>query len=658
MTERNGDGLRRQGGFSQTLEDRENEAEPMGGPTFGDVLLARLSRRDALRGLTAAAAMALLPPLPSSALAKDAGPSTLTFDEIAHGESETVVIPDGYEVTTLVRWGDPIVAGAPAFDPAQQTPDAQVGQWGYNNDFVAFLPLPSGSGAADHGLLAVNFEYTIAPLMFPGIGDDDWRKLSREQVDVEMAAHGVGVVEIRRDGPAGPWTVVKDSPYNRRISALRTDCAISGPAAGDARLKTTADPTGTRVRGTINNCSGGVTPWGTVLSAEENFNYYFGGDPSGTPDAKNLERYGIKGKPEYGWFRFHDRFDVAKEPNEANRFGWIVEVDPYDPSSTPIKRTALGRFKHEAATCVVNRDGRVVVYSGDDERFNYIYRFVTKGRFDPAQPAANRSLLDEGVLSVARFGSDGSLRWLPLVFGEGPLTEANGFKSQADVLVETRRAADLLGATPMDRPEDVEANPVTGVVYAVLTNNSKRQEDQVDAVNPRPNNEAGHILELIPPGASHADRNHGADVYGWDFFILAGNPAKPEQRARYNPAVSADGWLACPDNIAFDRKGRLWIATDGSPKFGFADGAYASDVSDGGRALTRHFYRTPIGAELCGPAFNTDDTAFFVAVQHPGDSKGSTFEAPSTRWPDFQPGMPPRPTVQVIVKKGGGTVGS
>jgi hypothetical protein len=630
-------------------------------PTFGDIVVHRYSRRAALKGLSAGAALAALGPLPTvlrSASAETAVPSSLTFTELAHGMSEDIAVADGYVATTLIRWGDPVEKGAPPFDPEKQTAAAQAKQWGYNNDFLAFMPLPAGSRNAGHGLLCANFEYTNYFLMFPGIKEGELEKLSREQVDIELAAHGHGVVEIKRDNKTGEWAVVANSPYNRRISMLLTECRFSGPAAGHQRLKTANDPSGTKVVGTLNNCAGGKTPWNTVLSAEENFHQYFGGDPDKTAEARNLKRYGIKPRPEYAWYLHYDRFNVEKEPNEANKFGWVVEIDPYDPQSVPIKRTALGRFKHEAATCVINKDGRVVVYSGDDERYEYIYKFVTNGKFDGNSPAKNRDLLDNGTLFVAKFSSDGRVAWLPLVFGSGPLTVANGFHSQADVLIETRRAADLVGATPMDRPEDIEANPRSGLVYTVLTNNVRRTAEKVDSPNPRGPNDFGHIIELIPPGNNAADRDHAAPEFAWEMFILCGDPARPEHGARYHPATSANGWLASPDNLAFDNNGRMWIATDGAPRFGIADGAYGCDTQGTGRALPRHFYRTPIGAELCGPELNADDTAYFAAVQHPGETTDSTFDNPSTRWPDFKPDVPPRPSVQVIVKKNGGVIGS
>lgn len=651
-------------------------SNPTATRSFADVLDARLSRRAALKGLLATTALAAGGAAAGrfgvTAAQAASSTTTLTFTELAHGVDESFHVADGYGAEVLIRWGDPMFADSPEFDPANQTAEAQEKQFGYNCDYVGYLPLPLGSTSADHGLLCVNHEYTNTNLMFPGLPAEGFGDaITAAQVEIELAAHGHSVIEVRRDGDR--WTYVKDSPYNRRLSLRSTEMLVTGPAAGSDRLKTSADATGTKVIGTLNNCAGGKTPWGTVLIAEENFHQYFSGDPAGSPEAANYGRVGIKGEPEYPWWGKHvARFDLAREPNEPNRFGWMVELDPYDPGSTPKKRTALGRFKHEGANATVNSDGRVVVYTGDDERFDYLYRFVTTATFDPANRDANMDLLDDGTLSVARFNEDGTLTWLPLVFGEGPLTAENGFHSQADVMIETRRAGDLLGATPMDRPEDVEPNPVTNVVYMALTNNSNQlaADDPKakpgrtpDAANPRAKNSFGHIIAMTPPGAAEGKADHAAETFTWDIPILAGDPANPDHGAKYNPDTSANGWFSAPDNVAFDSTGRLWIATDNGgnwTKVGFADGVYACDVDGKGAYLTKHICRVPIGAEMCGPEFTPDDRTLFVAVQHPASDglEGSTFETPATRWPDFTDGMPPRPSVVSIVKAGGGVIGS
>jgi secreted PhoX family phosphatase len=430
---------------------------------------------------------------------------------------------------------------------------------------------------------------------------------------------------------------------------------ITGPAAGHARMQTSADPSGRRVLGMFNNCAGGVTPWGTWLTSEENFNYYFGGRLlKDHAEAANHHRYGVPTEF-YTWAQFHHRFDIGKEPNEPNRFGWIVEIDPFDPTSTPKKRTALGRAKHEGAAGIVNKDGRYVVYMGDDQRYEYVYRFVTAARVDLANPRANRDILDDGVASVARYNADGTLDWLPLVHGQGLLTAKNGFMSQADVVIEKRRAADLLKATRMDRPEDVEANPLTQKVYVNLTLNERRTPEEVEPSNPRADNRFGHIIEMTPP-----DGDHAADRFRWEILLRCGDPAIADVGATFSSETTRNGWFGMPDNLAFDNQGRLWIATDGNSRSrtGRTDGLWGVETEGPLRGTSRYFYRVPVGAELCGPFFTPDDETLFVAVQHPAQGSGSTFEKPTTRWPDFKKEMPPRPSVVAITKRGGGKIAS
>ncbi|MCJ2047969.1 PhoX family phosphatase [Methylobacterium sp. J-078] len=650
---------------SQAAEAAEDAgSNTSANPTFGDVVAARFDRRDLLRGLLGVGAIAaVVTPRALAAGAAQAAQGSGTrfpFEEIEAGSDAHHHVAPGHDAEILIRWGDPVLPGAPAFDPWNQTAAAQAQQFGYNNDFVGYFPMPGASDPAAHGLLVVNHEYTNEELMFPGLGRQDgkavdFKGMTRDLVDIEMAAHGGSVIEIRRQD--GKWAVVPDSKYARRITA-GTPMVLTGPAAGTERVKTSADATGRAALGMINNCAGGTTPWGTWLTCEENINYYFTGAlPAGSPEAANHKRFNLPASA-YAWGRYHERFDVSHEPNEPNRFGWVVEIDPFDPTSVPKKRTALGRFKHEGAAGIVAKSGQYVIYQGDDERFDYVYKFVTKGRAD----SGDRDLLDSGTLHVARFDADGRGTWMPLVFGQGPLTPENGFASQGDVVIGARLAADRLGATKMDRPEDVEANPKTGKVYVMLTNNGKRKADGVDAANPRADNRFGHIVELTPD-----DGDHAAPGFTWEILVRCGDPGIASVGATFSSATTKDGWFGMPDNCAVDGLGRLWVATDGNApsRTGRNDGIWAMETEGPGRGTGKHFFRVPHGAEMCGPYFTPDDTTFFVAVQHPGEADEedpkavpATFEAPATRWPDFDPAMPPRPAVLTITRRGGGRVGT
>lgn len=627
---------------------------------FAEVLEQRLSRRDVLRGSTAIAAIGIAPGFVGSVFAEKAyaqgAQSTLTFTELKRVYDETHHVAPGFKTQIVARWGDKLWSDAADFDPQKLTPENQAKQFGYNNDFVAYLPLPLGSDNSDNGLLFVNHEYPNLHIMFPGVvvkEDEAGKVVSKEQVDIGMQAMGNTVVEIvKKDGT---WQIVTDSKYNRRITSF-TPIKLSGPAAGHALLKTSADPTGTRVEGTGSNCGGGVTPWGTVLSCEEFPYSYFGGDPDKAgPAAEAIKRIGMENEDYNGMARFYDRFNVEKEPNEINRWHWVVEVDPYDPTSVPVKRTALGRMGHEGATVVVNKDNRVVVYMGDDDHREYLYRFVSEGSFDPGNREANRNLLDSGVLSVAKFEADGTVNWLPLVHGQGPLTPENGFADQAEVLINCRQAADKLGATPMDRPEDIETNPVTGRVYAIMTKSAKRKADMVDAANPRAENKWGHIIELIPPGEGK-DADHAASSYKWDMLVLCGDPSKAEVGAKFHPETSADGWFSTPDNMCFDSKGRMWIATDGMNSFELADGIFGIDTDGPARGLPKALFAGPSGAEVTGPCFTPDNKTLFVSIQHPGENS-ETIEKLTTRWPDFAENSIPRPSVVAIMREDGGEIG-
>ena len=513
---------------------------------------------------------------------------------------KSITSPTGYDADILIRWGDPIFPDSPPFDPLKQTAETQKRQFGMNNDFLGFIPLQADG---NRGLLCVHHEYAEPQMMFPGLGTNVRAAMlatTADHVGVEMASMGGSIVEIVRAN--GKWSVDRNSKYNRRITVSDTAMTVDGPAAGHDRLKTSADPTGTKVIGTRNNCAGGMTPWDTWLMTEENWHFYFGTaqlDDKGWPNKglggaqeKSWKSFELPGQ-RANWWKYVDRFNVDKEPNEPNRFGWIVEVDPLDPNSTPVKHTALGRIRHEGTENAIASDGRVVVYSGDDDTNECVYKFVSRGRYEQGNRAGNMRLLSEGTLYVARFAADGTGEWLPLVHGQGALTAANGFASQADVVIDTRLAARAVGATLMDRPEDVEPGPGGRVILA-LTNNAQRKEEAKDAANPRGPNPHGHIIEMMEDGGDNA-----ATKFKWSILVLCGDPKKPEHGAKWHPETTADGWFSAPDNISFDPSGRLWISTDQGTAWGRlsnkADGLYALEVAGDKRGLSKLFFRCPVG---------------------------------------------------------------
>jgi secreted PhoX family phosphatase len=490
--------------------------------------------------------------------------------------------------------------------------------------------------------------------MFPGFvpGGAGPALTTPDNVAIELAAHGLSIVEIALDRRTDTWQLVLGD-YNRRITG-ETPIAVSGPLAGHPLLRTAADPAGRLVRGMLNNCGGGTTPWGTLLTAEENFNQYFAHrDGMADGPVKDIHtRYGLTpGYSERGWELDQLRFDLREEPNEPLRFGYIVEIDPYEPSSMPKKRTALGRLKHEAATCAMTRDGRVAVYSGDDERFEHMYKFISRRRVS-SRREQNADLLDEGTLYAARFEADGTGQWVPLLPGVGPLAAW----TLPDILLNTRQAAFLMGATRMDRPEDLQTNPRNGKLYCAMTNNTRRTAagaNGVDAANPRPNNRHGHVIELTEDG-----NDPGRLGFRWEIFMLCGDPANPADEPTYfagfDPSqVSA---ISCPDNVTFDRRGNLWIATDGQiGTFNRNDGIFAVPVEGEDRGFVRQFLSGVPGGECASLAFTPDDQTLFVSIQHPAE--GSTIMAPTHRWPD---GTEPLPTVIAVRKtaRGNPAIGS
>lgn len=649
-----------------TLETANNSE------TFEDVVARRIKRRSFLKGMLAAVPVMVVSAGSLGSASKVVGQARneavnsavnasggLTFKPISLDRTDAVKVPPNYVSNTLLRWGDPILNGAPAFDINNQTKQTQLQQFGYNCDFVAYFPLevtfPLKEGeeiaVSNRGILAVNHEYVNPELMFPGYTAG---APTQVQAEVTIAAHGMSVVEIQRTN--GVWSYIQNSSYNRRITG-ETPMQFTGAAAGDDLLKTTDDPTGTQVLGMFNNCGGGFTPWGTVLTAEENFNQYFGNRnaiPDSDPRKAIHARYGLPtGASELKYETFFPRFNLATNPNEAFRFGWIVEIDPYNPNWTPKKRTALGRFKHEAATVTKSADNRAVVYMGDDERFDYMYKFVSRNPISPVREE-NFDILDSGTLYVAKFNDDGTGTWIPLVAGQGALS---GW-TQAQILINTRGAGDAVGATKMDRPEDIERNPVNGKVYAAFTNNTLRAtsgQPGTNAANPRPVNRHGHIIELL-----ENNNDAGANGFTWEIFMLCGNPRNLGDRTYFAGlnSVTARRFvspLSCPDNISFDSSGNLWIATDGMPSnLPGNDGIFAVATEGAERGIVKQFLSSVIGCETAGLFISQDDRTLFVTIQHPGE--GSTVANPSSRFPDYNPQLPPRPSVIAVTKTNGSPI--
>lgn len=616
--------------------------------SFSFVLDRYISRRALLSSTFATGAAATLSCLANSksdsVKAKVVSKNGLLFTELEHGLDAQLAVAPGYEVQVLLRWGDALVPGLTEFDPLLQSAKEQALRFGYNNDYVGYIPLDAVSPQLERGVMAVNHENVTPELMFKG--GPRAHDLNKEQVDVCIAACGLSVFEVLRDKKG--WMLKLDSKLNRRITPW-SRFEFTGPAAGHPRLKSELSADGIATLGTYGNCAGGVTPWGTILSGEENVDDYFLGDRSKLAEKENYTRFSHRENKGYGWGKYYSRWDLEKDPQGMLHAGWVIEIDPLDPNATPKKHTALGRFKHEGCNLYVNKDGRVVAYSGDDGNFEYIYRFISRNKFDPNNRESNKKLLSEGELSVAKFNEQGELYWLALVYGQGLLTEKNGFHCQADVCFDTRKAADLLEATPMDRPEDVDINPKNGRVYAMLTKNYRRKRTQRNPMNPRASNSGGHIIEFWPK-----DGDHAQPTFAWDVFLLAGDPKKGG--TLYHPNISENGWFACPDNCTFDQRGNLWITTDSDRSHGIADGVWACEVDGTNRALTKCFLRAPVGAEVCGPQFTPDSTSFFAAIQHPAHR--SNFDSPLTRWPDFNSKLPPRPALIVVNKKTGGMIGA
>lgn len=617
------------------FDEQVNPREPSN--DFDKIMQLALSRRDLLKSVIALGSITTLGSLASPTTAT-AATNRFAFSAISASNLDELTVPDGFRAEVVARWGDPLWSDGAEFDHATRgTAASQAAAFGDNIDGMEVY------AHNDKMLMVVNNEYCNRSVIWgnreEGIAAND------DDIIKGKMAHGLTVVEIQQKD--GDWSIVKDSPYNRRVTP-DTAMQLTGPAAGHALLQTEADPTGTSTLGTYNNCGNGTTPWGTYLACEENFNGYFSADDETHTVSDELARYGVSATDwGYGWAKVDERFNVAKHPNEPNRMGYVVEIDPRDPSSTPRKLTALGRFKHENAELVVNADGRVVVYMGDDERGEFIYRYVSNGVFAPG--ADTNSLLEDGTLYAAKFHENGAGEWLPLT------AESSGMESMAEVCIHTRIAASTAGATTMDRPEWVTANPNAPEVYCSLTNNKNRgiqtnaggDLTPVGGPNPREANVYGQIVRWRPNGGDHTSAG-----FAWDLYALAGNPAIHDDIKSGSENISTDNMFNSPDGLKFDSHGMLWIQTDGDYSDATEFEGHGNNqmlVGDPVTGEIRRFLVGPKQCEVTGLTWSTDRRTMFVGIQHPG-------ERGEGHWPEGGDAAP-RSAIVAIQREDGAQIG-
>ncbi|MFN3712305.1 MAG: PhoX family protein [Alcanivoracaceae bacterium] len=656
---------------------------------MADIIQARYSRRTILQGTLGATAIGFLGAgLTACGGSSDGSPAPVTggstlpqprigFDAIPVTRADTVTLPEGYQWAPLIPWGTPILGSFPAYrNDGLNTGVEALQQVGSHHDGMHYYPI---NGSSEHGILCINHEYVDQRVMHANGPSSAPRP--QDEVLKEMAGHGVSVVEIRRSATgASSWDVVA-GVYNRRITAL-TEMEIRGPARGHDKVKTKFSPTGTLTRGTLNNCAHGTTPWGTYLTAEENWAGYFRNSTATSSERpREHARYGVRHSGQNSRYLWETatpplandasaRFDcgstggnaLADYRNEPNCQGWIVEIDPFNPFSTPKKRTTLGRFAHEGVVYAAPVVGEpLAFYAGDDAANEYIYKFVSKNAWQPG--LRGDDLLDEGTLYAAKFNGDGTGEWLPLDFSDaGFMAKATNagvvFSDQGDVLINTRLAADVAGATKMDRPEWGTVCPRTGMVYFALTNNSGRST--TDEANPRATNRTGHIIRWLENG------NPAATSFEWDIFLLSGGTAgvlagKVFPGDASEIALTDDNIHASPDGLWFDDGGLMWIQTDMSgdqqngvgPDADFGNNQMLAAETDTG--VIKRFLVGAKDCEVTGVIMTPDQRTMFVNIQHPGDrSQPGAF---TSNFPANDGVSRPRSSTVVITRTDGGVIG-
>jgi uncharacterized protein len=536
----------------------------------------------------------------------------LPFEELPARQASGLRLAEGFIYKNLCAFGDPLKEGLRSYDPKELNGEQQKMRMGGACDFLHVF-----EESDNKAIICINNE-------FPEFGAHP-----NPKARLKAAYHSVGVsiAQITRS-EKGDWGIDLSSPVNRRVTPS-SKAIITGPAAAHDRMKSKASPDGIQSAGTLGNCAGGYTPWGTYLSAEENIQQYFSGQIKGHKEEEHFRRFGMMAKGNF-FSKIDPRFDLNNESQSALHFGMVVEIDPYEPNEPIKKHSMLGRCKHECAKVRLRKDGHVEVYTSDDQVFEYLYKFVSKKKYKEGDRQHNKTLLESGILHVAKFEENGSMKWLPMIHGQGLLTSKNGFNSQADVQIDSRKAADLLEATPMDRPEDIDIHPHTGNVFFFMTGNGERSSKELNAAN-KVEQGAGHIIELN-------DQGQGGE---WSFYTICGKFSGDPSNSTFSSSTTLPGCFVYPDNGAFDQNGELWVCSDGYGFPGFTDGLWHCKKTPEG-TMSKRFATPPKAAEFTGPYFLKKREELFLSVQHPATNSSGSF-------PDFNH-LPARSAVVVIHK--------
>lgn len=598
------------------------------------MVLSRISRRELLSKALPAVAAGFVPLELAIQPAGAAASAGVPFAPISPTKRDDLVVPEGFVYDVIARWGDPINDRGDTF--------------GYNCDYTAYFPL-SGKGRGRRtreAILAVNHEYT-EPRM---VGGQHVSPKSQAQVLAEMYSVGMAFIRIRQEG-SGPWTLVKDDIYGRRITASSYPLKLTGPAAGSPLVGGSA-----WVAGSMGNCSGCRTPWDTVLSCEENYQDFYGEHSLIADGAGGLKEETVAANRQ-GIYRWHDAVPMDGRTGFApaggvvvrpEHYGYVMEVDPYSPQEPPRKHTAMGRFRHENVAMRPRPGQRVVAYMGDDRRSGHVYKFISQGvyREGPENREHNKRLLESGTLYVARFSTPagpadsaddrGTGTWIPIsnAIGQTDPVTRQPFTA-ASVLVHTFEAAQLVGGTPTDRPEDLEIHPQDGSVFIAFTNHIRVPEVK-----------HGYIVRL-----EERDDDPEALTFTWDVFAYGGPRGD-------RPGAGGCGFSA-PDNMVFDPRGNLWVVTDITSKSISGQGSAADFAAFGNNGVfycptkgsnagkCYQFASAPVEAEATGPTWSPDHRSLFLAIQHPGEDSIDQGKAPTSHWPDGGT-QPPKASVVAI----------